>query len=137
MTAEARLRSAHVEVRAVDVPAATQIYSDEELVVKALSLLAISTLMWLENVPEARITVRVALRGTRSVAFEVFQDAVAIPTAWFSTLTTPTEQVTGAPAAAWMLGARQIAEALGGQVSVSAAGATGTVMSLALPTAKE
>jgi hypothetical protein len=127
-----------VEVRAVDVPAATQIYSDEDLVVKALSLLAISTLMWLENVPDARITVRVALRGTRSVALEVFQDAVAIPTAWFSTLTAPTDQVTGAvPAAAWMLGARQIAEALGGQVSVSAAGATGTVMSLTLPIAKE
>jgi signal transduction histidine kinase len=36
-----------------------------------------------------------------------------------------------------MLGARQIAEALGGQVSVSAAGATGTVMSLTLPIAKE
>jgi nitrogen-specific signal transduction histidine kinase len=138
IAAEARLHTARVELRTNDVPAATQVNSDEELVVRALSLLAISTLVWLENVPDARITIRTALRGTRSVAFEVFQNAVAVPAAWCSTLASPAEQADAAvPGAKWMLGARRIAEALGGQVSVSAAGAVGTVMGLTLAIARE
>lgn len=139
MAAEARLHAAHVELHTIDVPAVTQVYSDEDLVVRALSLLAISTLVWLENVPDARITVRAALRGVRSVAFEVFQDGVTVPATWCSTLSGSADHdARGAvPAAIWMLGARQIAEALGGHVSASVAGAVGTVMGFTLPIAKE
>jgi hypothetical protein len=138
MAAEARLRAAHLDVRTMDVPGAARVYSDEDLVVKALSLLAMSTLIWLENVPAARITVRVASRGTRSVAFEVFQDAVAVPPAWFPTVAAGADQLAGTtPATIWVVGARQIAEALGAQLAASPAGAIGTVMSIALPMAKE
>jgi len=136
MVAESRLRSTPVEARTIDVPAATQIYSDEELVVRTLSLLVLSTLAWLEGVPDARVTVRVALRGNRSVAFEVFQDAVLVP-AWFSTITSASDYVGDVPAAVWLLGARQIAEALNAQISIASAGATGTIMGLTLPVAKE
>jgi ParB-like nuclease domain len=136
LTAEARLRSTQIEGRTSDVPAATQIYSDEELVVRALSLLALSTLAWLEGAPDTRVTVRVALRGNRSVAFEVFQDSVLVP-AWFSTITSEADYVGDVPAAVWLLGARQIAEALNAQISITSAGATGTIMGLTLPVAKE
>jgi hypothetical protein len=136
LTAEARLRSTQIEGRTSDVPAATQIYSDEELVVRTLSLLALSTLAWLEGAPDTRVTVRVALRGNRSVAFEVFQDSVLVP-AWFSTITSAADYVGDVPAAVWLLGARQIAEALNAQISIASAGATGTIMGLTLPVAKE
>jgi hypothetical protein len=136
MLAESRLRSTQVEIRTSDVPAATQIYSDEELVVRTLSLLALSTLAWLEGTPDARFTVRVALRGNRSVAFEVFQDSVFVP-GWFATIASASDYVGEVPAAVWLLGARLIADALNGQISIASAGATGTIMGLTLPVAKE
>jgi ParB-like chromosome segregation protein Spo0J len=136
MLAEARLRSTPVEARTSDVPAASLIYSDEELVVRALSLLTLSTLAWLEGVADARVTVRVAQRGNRSVAFEVFQDAVLVPS-WFSTINSASDYVGDVPAAVWLLGARQIAEALNAQVSIAPAGGVGSIMGLTLPVAKE
>jgi ParB-like chromosome segregation protein Spo0J len=135
--AEARLRSARVEVRTVDVPLATQVYTDEALLVRALSLFAISTLALLESVADAHITIRVAVRGNRAVAFEVFQDSVAAPASWFAPAAAPADGMATAPAAGWMAAARQIADALGAQVSVAPAGTAGTVATLALPSVKE
>ncbi len=137
MTAETRLRSAQLEVHTVDVPATTHVYTDEMLAIRALSMLAVSTLALLENVPDARITVRAGLRGNRSIAFEVFQDAVAAP-ASFGEAAGAGESAAGTgPTAVWIAGARQIADAIGAQISTTAAGALGTVAGFTLPSVKD
>jgi ParB-like nuclease family protein len=136
MAAEARLRRVQVELRTTDVPAGACVRGDEDLIVKALSLLVLSTLIWLEAVPDADVTLRAASLAARSIALEVHQNSVAVPPNWRLGVGDSGEHRANAvPAIAWILGARRIAEALGGQVAISAAGDAGTAMSLTLPLA--
>jgi ParB-like nuclease domain len=136
MAAEAHLRRVQVELRTTDVPAGACVWGDEDLIVKALSLLVLSTLIWLEEVPNAVVTLRAASLAARSIALEVHQNSVAVPPNWRIGVGDSSDHRSNAvPAIAWILGARRIAEALGGQVAVSAAGDAGTAMSLTLPLA--
>jgi len=134
METEARLRGMTLDLKTIDLPPDAVVRGDESLLAIAVSSMALATLAIVEDVPHARVALSLSSRVSGSVVFDVSQDAVVAPPAWASRAfeSTWVDRPGGASAALWVLGARQIAGALGGKAVVVAT-TLGTTISLTVP----
>jgi signal transduction histidine kinase len=132
---DARLLAYTLEIEQ-DIHDRLIVAGDPQVLHVALSGVLLATCAVVEHSAGAKVTLTASFDETRQVEFAVSEVGVGAPSEWVSRAFDPAwaERPGGGAAAVWMLGARTVAEAYGGQLRVSAS-ARGTTVRMIMPVA--